>query len=71
YIPILINDCGQDQYTEFIERSIETGWKNRDSRGLTNKFLEKRLTATSPVSAYTAAGVPALMLTFPGMKDRK
>lgn len=71
YIPILIVDCGQEQYLDFIERSIETGWKNRDSRGLTNKFLEKRLNASAPVSSYTASGVPALMLTFPGLKDRR
>lgn len=38
YIPILINDCGQTQYTEYIERSINLGWKNRDKeRNLTNK----------------------------------
>lgn len=71
YIPLIIEECGQTQYTEFIERSIEYGWNNRDSRNLTNKFLEKRLNASQSVSAYTASGVPALMLTFPGIKDRK
>lgn len=71
YIPILITECGQEQYLEFIERSIEMGWKNRDSRNLTNKHLESKLKATAPVSAYTAAGVPALMLTFPGIENRK
>lgn len=71
YIPVLIEDCGQTQYTEFIERSIEYGWKNRDSRNLTNKYLESKLDASKPVSSYTASGVPALMLTFPGIKNRK
>ena len=72
YIPILINDCGQTQYTEYIERSINLGWKNRDKeRNLTNKFLERAPLSTSPLSSYTASGIPALMLTFPNVKDRK
>lgn len=71
YLPILINDCGQTQYIEFIERSIEFGWKNRDkTRNLCNKLLEKAPT-TGALSAYTASGVPALMLTFPDVKNRK
>ena len=72
YIPILINDCGQTQYIEYIERSINLGWKNRDKeRNLTNKFLERVPLSTSPLSSYTASGIPALMLTFPNVKDRK
>lgn len=71
YVPVIIEKCGQTQFAEFIEKSIEYGWNNRDSRNLTNKFLEKKLTASQAVSAYTASGVPALMLTFPGIKDRK
>lgn len=71
YLPILINDCGQTQYIEFIERSIEYGWKNRDkTRNLCNKLLEKAPT-TGALSVYTASGVPALMLTFPDVKNRK
>lgn len=71
YIPVIIEDCGQTQYTSFIEDSIEYGWDNRDSRNLTNKLLESKLNASQAVSAYTAAGIPALMLTFPGIKDRR
>ena len=71
YIPDIIEDCGQTQYTSFIEDSIEYGWDNRDSRNLTNKLLESKLNASQAVSAYTAAGIPALMLTFPGIKDRR
>lgn len=72
YIPILINDCGQTQYIEYIERSINFGWKNRDKeRDLTNKYLEKAPSSIGPLSSYTASGIPALMLTFPNVKDRK
>lgn len=72
YIPILINDCGQTQYIEYIERSINLGWKNRDKeRNLTNKFLERTPLSTMRLSSYTASGIPALMLTFPNVKDRQ
>ena len=71
YIPVIIEGCGQTQYSSFIEDSIEYGWDNRDSRNLTNKLLESKLNASQAVSAYTAAGIPALMLTFPGIKDRR
>lgn len=72
YLPILINECGQTQYIEYIERSINLGWKNRDKeRNLTNKFLEKVPLSTLPLSSYTSSGIPALMLTFPNVKDRK
>lgn len=71
YIPVIIEDCGQTQYTEFIENSIIYGWGNRDSRNLTNKLLENKLTSSAAVSSYTASGIPALMLTFPGIKDRR
>lgn len=71
YIPVIIEDCGQTQYTEFIENSIDYGWGNRDARNLTNKLLESKLDANQAVSSYTASGVPALMLTFPGIKDRR
>lgn len=71
YIPVIIEDCGQTQYTEFIANSIKEGWGNRDSRNLTNKLLENRLNSSQAVSAYTASGVPALMLSFPGLKNTK
>lgn len=72
YLPILITECGQTQYLEYIERSINYGWQNRDKqRNLTNKYLEKVPSSTELISSYTASGVPALMLTFPGVKDRK
>ena len=38
---------------------------------VTNKFLERAPLSTSPLSSYTASGIPALMLTFPNVKDRK
>lgn len=71
YIPILITECGQDQYLEYIQRSINYGWKNRDTkRNITNKFLEKVPSSADPLSSYTASGIPALMLTFPNVADR-
>ena len=69
YIPLITVECGQTQYLDFIARSIRKGWKNRDSRNLTNKKLGDRLDSSQAVSSYTASGVPALMLSFPGLKD--
>lgn len=72
YLPILIEDCGQDQYIQFIENSINLGWRNRDpKRNLTDKLLTRVPSSTGPISSYSSSGVPALMLTFPGVKDRK
>lgn len=69
YVPLIIDKCGQTQYKEFIRKSVELGWKNRDSRDLTNKFLEKKLNSTQVVSSYTASGVPALMLAYARLAD--
>ena len=55
-----------------MERGINFGWKNCDKeRNLTNKLLEKAPLSTMPLSAYTASGIPALMLTFPNVKGQK
>jgi len=67
YMTMLIYDCGQKQYLPWIHRTINYGWKYRDSRNLTGKNY-----TTSPdwnVSCYDASGIPAMMLLFPVSKQ--
>lgn len=68
YLPLLIADCGQEQYLSPIETSIELGWKNRS----TTRLCGKNFTAAGPTAGtvYNTVGIPAYMLTFPGVKDR-
>ena len=63
YMAMLIYDCGQTQYLPWIQRTINYGWKYRDTRNLTGKDYTK--SPASNVSCYDASGIPALMLLFP------
>lgn len=63
YMNMLVYDCGQTQYLEWLRRTAGCGWSHRDGRGLTGKDYTK--TPASDVSCYDASGIPALMLLFP------
>jgi len=69
YLPVLFRDCGAPDNSATIKKSIEAGWAAKDTRGLCNKDFITALDATKTVSSYTASGLPALMLTYPGMHD--
>lgn len=66
YMNMLVNDCHQTQFLQWIQRTIGCGWSHRDSRGLTGKDYNKA--PASNISCYDASGIPALMLLFPGAK---
>lgn len=69
YIGMLVYDCGQTQYLPFLHRTIATGWDNRDrSRDVCGGRYEQRLPAGSNIDSYSASGIPAMMLVFPGDK---
>ena len=67
YIAWLVEDCGQKQYLPFLRRTIEMGWSNRDqSRQICGGAYYKPLSKDELVDSYSASGIPALMLLFPG-----
>ena len=63
YMAMLVYDCGQTQFLPWIQRTVNYGWKYRDTRNLTGKDYTK--SPASNVSCYDASGIPALMLLFP------
>lgn len=66
YIAMLVYECGQAQYIPFLERTIATGWANRDkSRNVCGGEYHKPLPEGAEIDSYSASGIPALMLLFP------
>ena len=63
YIIRLIEDGGKPEYTSWLQKTIESGWKNRDrNRNLTSKKYAEPCPADRKISCYDASGIPALML---------
>lgn len=66
YMDLLVNDCGQSQYGEFICHNISEGLKNRDlSRGICDGALDKPTPDGSVIGSYAASSLPSLILLFP------
>ena len=66
YLHLLVYDCGRTEYLPYVEKNIETGWKNRDqTRGISNCRFNTLTKSDERVESYTASGLPALMLMFP------
>lgn len=69
YIAMLVYECGQKQYIPFLERTIATGWANRDkTRNVCGGEYHKPLPEGAEIDSYSASGIPALMLLFPAHK---
>lgn len=66
YLHMLVYDCGQKQFLKWVQNTIDTGWKHRDSRNLTGKDYTSA--PPSDLSCYDASGIPALMLLFPSVQ---
>lgn len=61
YIAMLIKDCNQPQYADWLQHNIRTAWQNRDkNRNLTFKEADKPC-PTGNIEVYDASGCPALM----------
>ena len=65
YMDLLINDCGQEQYREFIEKNIAAGLQNRNSYGICDGELGVPTPDGQLIGSYAASSLPALMLLFP------
>jgi len=66
YIKMFIDDCGQEDYRQWIEDNIEYGWEYRDkSRNLQDANLIGAVGEGDIVESYGASALPALMLMFP------
>lgn len=69
YMAMLVYDYGQRQYLPFIRRNIQYGWANRDRlRQLCGGEYWKILPEGAEIDCYSASGIPALMLLFPGLE---
>ena len=69
YIIRLIEDGNKPEYISWLQKNIETGWKNRDSkRNLTYKDYTIPCPTDRKISCYDASGIPALMLVVPSKK---
>lgn len=63
YMKLLTDNCGQEQYKQFILRNINEGWKNRDrSRDICDGESWKPTTGSNLIGSYAASSVPAMML---------
>ena len=67
YMALLVYDCGLSQYIPFLEHNIACGWANRDkTRDICGGKYDEPLQGDEVVDSYSASGIPALMLLFPG-----
>lgn len=77
YIKLLVYDCGQTDYLDWMQYNIQYGFDNRDTtRNLQDANMYEPLSADAVVESYGASALPALMLMFPvdestGIKDIK
>ncbi|MBD5225523.1 MAG: alpha-1,6-mannanase [Bacteroidales bacterium] len=63
YMKLLTDNCGQEQYKQFILRNINEGWKNRDrTRNICDGESWKQTTDDRVIGSYAASSVPAMML---------
>ena len=65
YMDILINDCGQEQYRDFIQKNICAGLGNRNTAGICDGELGLPTKDNVMIGSYAASSLPALMLLFP------
>lgn len=65
YMDILINDCGQVQYREFIADNVRQGVSNRNGAGICDGEMDKKTPDDVLVGSYAASSLPSLMLLFP------
>lgn len=71
YMDILVNECGQEQYREFIEKNIAAGLQNRNSSGICDGELGVATPDGVMIGSYAASSLPALMLLFPTENSSK
>ena len=65
YMDLLVNDCQQQQYRDFIRHNIEEGLKNRNLYGICDGELAQPTGTSLPIGSYAASTLPSLLLLFP------
>lgn len=66
YLHVLVYDCGQTRYLNYVKRNIQRAWTNMDhSRGIHDGNFRGKTTEGAQIESYNASGLPALMLMFP------
>lgn len=65
YMDLLINDCGQSQYKDFIQHNIKEGLKNRNNKGICDGTLSQPTPSSANIGSYSASALPSLYLLFP------
>lgn len=66
YMKLLVYDCEQTDYLNWIKDNIEYGFQTRDkSRNIQDADFLKTCTANDVVESYGGSALPALMLMFP------
>lgn len=66
YLHMLVYDCGQTKYMNYIKRNLQRGWDNRDkTRGISSGNFRTATEEGSQIDSYSASALPALMLMFP------
>lgn len=63
-------------YLKYLRNNLNAGWKNRDSRGLSDGNFMKQTSSDTYVESYGGSALPALMLMLPvetitGIQDAK
>ncbi len=66
YMKLLVDECGQEQYRQFIEKNIIEGWTRRDrTRDICDGESWNQTPQGAVIGSYSASTIPALMLLFP------
>ncbi|MBD5270445.1 MAG: alpha-1,6-mannanase [Bacteroides sp.] len=64
YMDLLINNCGQEQYRDYIRHNISEGLKNRNIFGVCDGEMQKSTPDDVLIGSYAASSLPSLMLLF-------
>lgn len=65
YMHMLVNDCGQSGYRDFINKNIMAGWSNRDQHtDICDGESWSKTSSDRLIGSYSASSIPSLMLMF-------
>ena len=66
YMKLLVYDCGQTDYLDWMQYNIQFGFDNRDqTRNLQDADMYTAVTAEDVIESYGGSALPALMIMFP------
>lgn len=68
YMGLLINDCGQAQFLDWMRKNIDTAWQNRRRQDHLTFVDAVQRCPQGAIQAYDASACPALMQVIPPVK---